>query len=111
MIEAGGRRLPVAAVGSVREVRSFTGDDVAERDSTSLRADPYNDGWSLSAHLLAVTEGFEPTVWMQGVRTGQEGLEAKVAGPSSLPWLTLDLMGSGFLAQCRANSSDAALNR
>ena len=88
------------------EVRSSKGDDVAERDSTSLRAGPCNDGRALPARLLAMTEGLEPTVWRQGVRTGPEGLEAKVTGPSPLSWLTLDLTGTGFLAQCRANSSD-----
>lgn len=111
VVEAGGRWLPAAVVGSVREVRSFKCDDVAERDSTSLHAGPCNDGRALSARLLAVTEGLEPAVWMQGVGTGQEGLEAKVAGPSPLSWLTLDLTGTGFLAQCRANSSESAPNR
>ena len=49
----------------MRAVCSFTGDGFAERDSTSLRAGPCNDGQALSAHLLAVPEGLEPTVWMQ----------------------------------------------
>lgn len=97
---AGGQRLPATVVGSVREVRSFKGNDVAERDSTPLRACPCNDGRALSARLLAVPEGLEPTVWIQGVRTGQEGLESKVAGLSPLSWLTLELTGTGFLAQC-----------
>ena len=65
-----------------------------------------NDGRVLSACLLAVTESLEPTVWMQGIRTGQAGLEDKVAGPSPRSWLTLDLTGTGFLAQWRANSSN-----
>ena len=95
----------------MRVVRSFTGDGVAARDSTSLHAGPCNDGRALSAHLLAVPEGLEPTVWMQGVRTGQEGLEAKVAGPSPLPWLTLDLTETGFPDQGRGYSSDSAPNR
>ena len=95
----------------MRAVRSFTGDGFAERDSTSLHAGPCNDGKDLSAHLLAVPKGLEPTVWMQGVRTGQEGFEAKVAGPSSLSWLTLELTETGFLARCRAYSSDSAPNR
>ena len=90
----------------MREVRSGKGDDVAERDSTSPRTGPCNDGRTLPVRLLAVTEGLEPMVWMQGVRTGLEGLEAKVAGPSPLSWLTLDLTGTGFLAQCRAHSPD-----
>lgn len=104
--EAGGRRFPAAVVGSVREVRSGKGDDIAERDSTSLCAGPCNDGRTLSVRLLAVTEGLEPTVWRQGVRTGQEGLEAKVAEPSPRSWLTLGLTGTGCLARCRANSPD-----
>ena len=92
--EAGGRRFPVAVAGSVREVRSFKGDDVAERVSTSLQAGPCDDGRALPAHLLTVTEGLEPTVWMQRAGTGQEGLEFRVAGPSPRSWLTLDFDGN-----------------
>lgn len=109
--EAGGRWFPMAVVGSVREVQFFKGDDAAERVSTSLQAGPCNDGRALSTRLLVVTKGLEPTVWMQGARTGQEGLESRVAGPSPLSWLTLDLTGTGCLVPCRGNSSNSAPNR
>lgn len=56
------------------------------RRRTQRRCGPVQatPGRAWTARLLAVPEGLEPTVWMQGARTGQEGWEAKVAGSSPL---------------------------